>query len=467
MPERVLIVEDEETLRENLERYLGREGYEVRAARSAEEVLDPEFPSNADVALVDIHLPGIDGLSLASELARRGVLVVVMTAYGSIDSAVEALDTGVHGYVVKPLRLREVAARVARMCEHRRVIKENARLRRLLAEPRGSSGIIGHSRALEKALALVRQIAPSSSTVLIQGESGSGKELLARALHDWSARRDGPFIAVNTTAIPDSLAESQLFGHERGAFTGADVPREGLFRAAHGGTLFLDEIGDLPLQQQAKLLRALETKEVVPVGGSRAIRVDCRIVAATNSELSELVREKRFRSDLYYRLSAIRVDVPPLRKRSEDIPALAHHFLETHAAEHRRPVVGIEADAMLRLLGYSWPGNVRELSNVIERAVVVCAGGFVGLADLPPELAGAASVTHGEYHGTMDAYERPLLGATLERAGGDRREAARLLGMPLATLYRRIDKLGLKDSGASRASGDHAVPRDRDAVTRE
>jgi two-component system, NtrC family, response regulator AtoC len=447
MPERVLIVEDEETLRENLARYLGREGYSVRSAGSAEEVLESAIADEADVALVDIHLPKLDGLSLASELAKRDVLVVVMTAYGSIDSAVEALDTGVHGYVVKPLRLREIGARVARMCEHRRVLKENARLRRLLAEPRASSGIIGKSRALEKALALVRQVAPSSSSVLIEGESGSGKELLARALHDGSPRRDGPFVAVNTSAIPDSLAEAELFGHERGAFTGADSPREGLFRSAQGGTLFLDEIGDLPLGQQAKLLRALETKEVVPVGSSRPIRIDCRVVTATNADLDALVREKRFRSDLYYRLSAIRVEVPPLRARSEDIPALAHHFLEVHAKEHNRPVTGIDADAMLRLLGYTWPGNVRQLSNVIERAVVVCANSSLGLADLPAELAGAASVTQGSYHGSMDGFERALLGATLERAGGDRREAARLLGLPLATLYRRIDKLGLKEAG--------------------
>jgi DNA-binding NtrC family response regulator len=460
MPERILIVEDEETLRENLGRYLSREGYVVRSACSAEEALEQGLADDADVALVDIHLPGMDGLSLASELARRDVLVVVMTAYGSIDSAVEALDTGVHGYVVKPLRLREVGARVGRMCEHRRVIKENARLRRLLADPRDRAGIIGHSRALENALSLVRQIAPSSSTVLVHGESGTGKELLARAIHDWSPRRDGQFVAVNTTAIPDALAEAQLFGHERGAFTGADAPREGLFRAADGGTLFLDEIGELPLPQQAKLLRAIETKEVVPVGASRAIRVDCRIVAATNADLSLLVREKRFRSDLYYRLSAIRVEVPPLRARSEDIPGLAHHFLEKHAIEHRRPVTGIEAETMLRLLGYSWPGNVRELSNVIERAVVVCAKSSVGLADLPPELAGAASATQGSYHGSMDDFERALLCATLERAGGDRREAARLLGLPLATLYRRIDKLGLKEIAAVKepASPRRALP---------
>jgi two-component system, NtrC family, response regulator AtoC len=461
MPERILIVEDEDTLRENLGRYLSREGYLVSAARSAEEVLEQGMANGADVALVDIHLPGMDGLSLASELARRDVLVVVMTAYGSIDSAIGALDTGVHGYVVKPLRLREVGARVARMCDHRRMIAENARLRRLLADPRESSGIIGRSRALEQALSLVRQIAPSSSTVLVQGESGSGKELLARAIHDWSPRRRGAFIPVNTTAIPDSLAESQLFGHERGAFTGADAAREGLFRAADGGTLFLDEIGELPLAQQAKLLRAIETKEVVPVGASRAIRVDCRIVAATNADLSALVREKRFRSDLYYRLSAIRVEVPPLRARSEDIPALAHHFLETHAAEHRRPVAGIDADAMLRLLSYTWPGNVRELSNVIERAVVVCAGSSLGLADLPTELAGAASATQGSYHGSMDDFERALLSATLERASGDRREAARLLDLPLATLYRRIDKLGLKQSAAARETGNRGPLADR------
>lgn len=445
MSERILIVEDEDTLRDNLRRYLSREGYDVWAMGSAEEVLAAGAALEADVALVDIRLPGADGLTLAMELAQRDVLVIVMTAYGSIDSAVEALHAGIHGYVVKPLRLREVAARVARMCEHRRVIKENARLRRMIAEPGGGSGIIGQSRAMTNALALAQQIAPSSSTVLVQGESGSGKELLARAIHDGSPRSGGPFVAVNMTAIPEALTESQLFGHERGAFTGADSPRAGLFRAAEGGTLFLDEIGDLPLSQQAKLLRAIESKEVVPVGSSRPVRVDCRIVAATNADLQTLVRDKLFRSDLYYRLSAIRIEVPPLRERSEDVPALAHHFVALHAGTHQRPVMGIDADAMTRLLTYLWPGNVRELSNVIERAVVVCATQSIGLTDLPPELVGASTASQGSYRGSMDDFERALLSATLERVSGDRREAARLLRVPLATLYRRLDKLGLKE----------------------
>ncbi|MHB8878105.1 MAG: sigma-54 interaction domain-containing protein, partial [Myxococcaceae bacterium] len=257
---------------------------------------------------------------------------------------------------------------------------------------------------------------------------------------------DSPFIAVNMTAIAESLVESQLFGHEKGAFTGAESAREGLFRAASGGTLFLDEIGDLSLPHQAKLLRALEAKEIIPVGGSRPLKIDCRIIAATNADLATAVQEKRFRSDLYYRLAAIKLKVPPLRERPEDIPPLAEHFLARHCLEHHRVISGFESGALRRLLAYPWPGNVRELSNAIERATVVCAGSVLTTADLPPEVAGVeAPEAGGGYHESLDSFERTLLRSTLERAGGDRKEAARVLGLSLATLYRRIEKLGLKE----------------------
>jgi DNA-binding NtrC family response regulator len=291
----------------------------------------------------------------------------------------------------------------------------------------------------------VRQIALSQSTVLIEGESGSGKEIVARTLHEASTRRDGPFLAVNVNAIPESLIESHLFGHERGAFSGADSARDGLFRAASKGTLFLDEIGDLPAAHQVKLLRAIETKEVFPVGSERPIRADARIITATNRDLAALVKEGKFRSDLYYRLSALHVKVPPLRERLDDIPVLAQHFLDKHAKEHRRPVIGFDNAALQRLVSYAWPGNIRELSNIVERAIVVCAGSVITVADLPPDIAGRA--THpegGGYEQTMASFERALIAATLERVSGDRREAARALGLSLATLYRRIEKLGLK-----------------------
>jgi DNA-binding NtrC family response regulator len=449
MAERVLVVEDEQRLRENLVRYLARQGHEVEGYGSAEDLL-AAGPLEFDVALIDIRLPGKDGLTLAQEihLTSPDTLVLVMTAYDSVQSAVDALRAGVQDYLVKPVRLEEVARKIEMLCEHRRLLRENAALRAKLArldETRAASWPVVRSPAMAALMEFVKQVASSHSTVLIEGESGSGKEVVARVLHDASPRRDGPFLAVNVNAIPESLIESHLFGHERGSFTGAEGARQGLFRAASGGTLFLDEIGDLPLPNQAKLLRVIESKEILPVGSDRPVRVDVRIVAATNRDLKSFVEEKRFRSDLYYRLSAIRIKVPPLRERPEDVSALAQFFLERHAREHGRPVVGFDTASMRRLLAYPWPGNVRELSNVVERATVVCSGKLVTVADLPPEVAGRAGSEGSAYHEAMSDFERALIASTLERVDGDRREAARILGISLATLYRRLEKLGLKE----------------------
>jgi DNA-binding NtrC family response regulator len=443
MAERVLVVEDEQRLRENLVRYLEREGHEVFGFGSAEELEAAQAPPDFDVALVDIRLPGKDGLSLVADLQLTSpdTLIVVMTAYDSVKSAVDALRGGVQDYLVKPVRLEEVARKIRILCEHRRLLRENARLRTRLAECNPQMGPVLRSRPMAALMDFVRQIATAQSTVLIEGESGSGKEVVARALHDASPRQEGPFLAVNVTAIPEPLVESYLFGHEKGAFTGAEGFRQGLFRAAAGGTLFLDEIGELPIAQQPKLLRVIEAKEILPVGSDRPVRVDVRIVAATNRDLKAVVDEKRFRSDLYYRLSALKVRVPPLRERLEDIPALAQYFLERHAKEHARPVVGFDTATLRRLLSYPWPGNVRELSNVVERATVVCAGRVITLGDLPPEVAGQAGREGYAYQEAMADFERALIASTLERTGGDRREAARVLGISLATLYRRLEKL--------------------------
>ena len=446
MPERILLVDDEVALRRNLARYLEQAGHAVVSFGSAEEALAGLGGEEFGVALLDLRLPGKDGLSLATELTARfpDLLVLVMTAYGSVESVIEALRSGVHDYVVKPLLLKDVAVRIERMCEQRNLVRENARLRRRLAEEAPGAGPVHRSRVMAELFSFVRTVAASPSTVLIEGESGAGKEVVARALHEASARRDGPFVAVNLAAIPDTLLESHLFGHEKGAFTGADSARGGFFRAATGGTLFLDEIGEMSLGSQAKVLRAIEAKEVTPVGSDRPVRADARLVAATNADLAALVQEKRFRSDLYYRLSTIRVKVPPLRERPEDIPALAQHLLARHAREHQRPASGIDGAAMRRLLTYSWPGNVRELSNVIERALVICPGASVGVVDLPPEVVGEAAAAGHGYEEAMIDFERALLRSTLERTSGDRREAAQVLGLSLATLYRRVEKLGLK-----------------------
>jgi len=464
---RVLVVEDEETLRRNLVRYLESQGYTVRGFESAEDALKAAEQEDFDVAVIDLRLPGRDGLSLASDLALRtpDTMILLMTAYGSVESVIDALHAGVHDYMIKPVLLKDVAHKVEVLMEHRRLARENARLRQRVAELGDAPEF--RSRSMTEVFTLVRQVAPSNTTVLIEGESGSGKEVVARAIHEGSSRAKGPFLAVNMAAIPPTLVESHLFGHERGAYTGAEAAREGMFRTAGKGTIFLDEIGDMPLGDQSKLLRALESKEILPVGSDRAQKIECRIIAATNADLLELVSAKRFRSDLYYRLAAIRIRVPPLRSRVDDIPQLANIFLERHAKEHGRAVTGIDGAAMRRLLRYTWPGNVRELSNVIERATVVCTGTMIGIADLPPELLGGDTsiIVDGDmspegYQDAMAGFERTLIAATLEKTGGDRREAARLLGLSLATLYRRIEKLGLKGTrGEEPSSHPHSQPQ--------
>ncbi|MFO0758298.1 MAG: sigma-54 dependent transcriptional regulator [Byssovorax sp.] len=427
MPERILVVEDEETLRRNLVRYLEQQGHRVDGFGAAEPALEAAAGAEYAVALVDLRLPGKDGITLAAELAERSpeTAVLLMTAYGSVESAVEALRAGVQDYLLKPILLRDAGRKVAQACEHRRLLRENAKLRRQLAERCAPPSVVARSRAMADIVAFARQIATTNRTVLIEGESGSGKEVIAHLIHDASSRREGPFVPVSMTAIAESLLESCLFGHERGAFPGADARREGLFRAASSGTLFLDDIGELPLSQQAKLLRAIETKEVLPVGSDRPVRADVRIVVASKLDLAALVAEKRFREDLYFRLSALKIEVPPLRKHPEDIPPLAELFLLKHTKEHTRPITGFDGAAMRRLLAYAWPGNVRELSNVIERATIACGGSTISVADLPAEIAGAAAGEEGGHQEAMATFERALIRSTLERAGRSPRGRAR------------------------------------------
>lgn len=446
MTEQILIVEDEETLRRNLARFLERDGHEVDAVSSAEEALELVAHREYSAALVDVRLPGRDGISLASELAARwpDMAIVLTTAYASVDSVIDALHAGVEDYLVKPVLMKDVARKLARACERRRLLRDNARLRQHLAAIERPT-VVAESAVLRDLVARVRQMAASLRPVLFHGESGSGKEVFARLLHGSSPRAGGPFVAVSTATIPEGAIESCLFGHEAGVF-GADVRREGLFRAASGGTLFLDDIGDMPLAHQAKLLRALDAREVLPVGADRPVAVDARIVAATTLDLGALAREGRFRQDLYFRVEGLRVDVPPLRAHPDDIAPLARHFLGRVAREQGRATFGIDAGAEQTLLSYSWPGNARELANVIERVALACPSGSITAADLAPEIGGRHGEPQAGYQQAMEAFERSLLRSTLDRAGGDRRAAALALGVPLATLYRRIEKLGVKAS---------------------
>lgn len=454
MFERVLIVEDEDTLRRNLARFLARDQYEVDAFGSAEEALEAGHKTYS-VALLDVRLPGKDGITLASDLLARWpeTAVFLMTAYASVESVVDALHAGAQDYLLKPLLMKEVARKVARACEHGRLARESSLLRKRLAAMEKPE-VVAESAVLRDLVGQVQRLAQSSRPVLVQGESGSGKEVLARLLHEASPRASGPFVAVGMTMIAEPMIESCLFGHERGVL-GAGAGREGLFRAAAGGTLFLDDVGEMPLAHQAKLLRAIEAREVLPVGADRPVPADARIVAASSLDLAQLVREERFRPDLFFRLSALRVDVPPLRAHPDDILPLAALFLSRHAREHDRGSVRIEAAAEQRLLCYAWPGNVRELANAMERAALACSEGTITLADLPAEVAGTRPAHGGGYQQSMEMFERSLLRAALDRAGGDRREAAQALGMSLATLYRRVERLGLK---RGHADGDGDPP---------
>ncbi len=448
MTERILVAEDEATLRTNIQRFLSKQGHEVIAVESGTEALTVLDERDVDLVLTDLRLPGADGLAVLDHArnARPEAVVLIMTAYASLATAVEALRRGAHDYLLKPLSLAALGTKIQHIAEYRALGRENQRLRRMLRDEGDPASLIRlESRGMQELAEIVAKVAPSSSNVLIHGESGTGKELVARAIHDLSERRDQPFVPVNVSAIPENLVESYLFGHERGAFTGADRRREGLFRTASGGTLFLDEIGELPLPVQAKLLRAVETKEILPVGSDRGAKVDARIVSASHRDLGRLAREGLFREDLLYRLSVVKLVVPPLRERVEDIPTLVARFVVKQAREQKKRVFSVEPEAMKQLMRYSWPGNVRELSNVIERAVLLCERESIELSDLPIEIRGESRTTDDcNLERAMSAFERKHIASVLATCEGNRETAARLLGVSPATLYRRLEKLDLK-----------------------
>jgi len=471
--ERILVVEDESTLCHNIERVLVRAGHTVSAVETGAAAL-AEIDAHAfDLVLTDLRLPDIDGIAILDRVKRASpdTVVLIMTAFASVDSAVGALRRGAHDYMLKPLSLADLAKKVALFSEYRRLGRENARLRTLVHGEDEPIALLRHGgTAINDLCDMIEKVAPSSSNALILGESGTGKELVARALHDLSPRRDGPFVSINVIAIPDHLAESYLFGHERGAFTGADKRREGLFRAASGGTLFLDEIGELAPAVQAKLLRALETKEVLPVGADRGVHVDVRIVAATNRDLAAMTTGGSFRQDLFYRLCVVELRLPPLRDRADDIPGLALHLVSRHARDQRKRVTEIAADALAILRNERWRGNVRELSNVMERAVILCSDETITPMDLPSELGTAAAAgpasapPSGDTTGVDDdpnleravvAFQRRHIARVLGRTQGNREAAASMLGLSPATLYRYLTRLGLKGSRGEGATDEN------------
>ncbi len=444
MSDRVLLVEDEPILRANLCEMLQRAGYEVAGVPDGETALQLALEQDLAVVVSDIRLPGMDGVELLKRLMaeRPETVVLLTTAYASVETAVEALRYGAFDYLLKPVPFEDLLRKIQHLVAYRALQAEVARLRRDLHSRLGFEGIVGDSPRMRAVFDLVERVAPTRTTVLIMGESGTGKELVARAIHARSQLAEKEFLAINMAALPSEVVEGQLFGHEKGAFTGADRQREGLLRSVRGGTVFLDEIGDLPLAAQAKLLRAIEAHEVLPVGADHPVHVDFRLIAATNQKLEDRVREGRFRQDLYFRLNVFRVDMPPLRERREDIPALVSHFAFRHARDLGRRPPGVSNEAMKLLMEYEWPGNVRELSNLIERAAILASDEVIGPGQLPIELHGSASAPL-ELRDALQVFEKEHLAYVLRLSEGVRGKAATLLGIDAATLYRKLQKYGL------------------------
>ncbi len=454
----ILVVDDEPGIREMLRAALAADGHRVDTAGSGEEALSVVGEQGYDLLLTDLAMPGIDGVELLRRVRRVApdLPSIVITAYGSKETAIEAMRHGAVNYLEKPFNIEEMRLHVRRALRHRELRDENRRLWARLAAERE---ILGHSQAIARVREMVARIAPTDSTVLVAGESGTGKEVIARAIHAASPRRDAPFVGINCAAIPSELLESELFGHVRGAFTGADRARQGLLEAARGGTLFLDEIGDMPPGMQAKLLRVLQERKVRRVGGNEEIPVDVRVIAATHRDLPGLVREGRFREDLYYRIHVIRIDVPPLRARPEDLPEFVRHFLRRHAERMGRRVERIDPAFLEALARHDWPGNVRELENVVERAVALAPGDALVPETLPPEiLAGsgrAPEVPPGgfdlERH--LEAERRRYMEAALRACGGVQTRAAERLGMSFRSFRYFAKKYGLTAGSPAPARG--------------
>jgi len=450
----ILVVDDDRAMREMLVSLFGDHGCEVEEAESTEEALERAAETDFDAILSDIKMPGRSGIELVGELRslRPETPVVLMTGFGSLDSAVEALRAGAYDYITKPFEPETVLLALERTLERRSLVQENRRLRRAVDRTSQLGDLIGQSPAMREIFSLVRRIAHNRSSVLITGESGTGKEVVARTIHFHGNRADKPFIPINCTAIPEGLLESELFGHVRGAFTGAHASKRGLFEEAQGGTLFLDEIGDMGPSLQSKLLRVLQDREVRPVGSQRATPVDVRIIAATNKDLRREMEEGRFREDLFYRLNVIPIHIPPLRERPEDVPALVQSFLERHGEGRLRT---ISAAALQRLVACPWKGNARELENVLERALALSDADELGPEDLPVEIGGGGGAA-ATGAGVRQAAQRRLslrevedlyIDEILDLTGGNKVQAARILGIDRKTLYRRAERRAAEEEG--------------------
>ena len=452
--ERILVVDDEANARGALRTILSEEGYEITEAADGEQALALIHEVSPALVLADVRMPKMDGITLLERARAESpdALFLMMTAFGSIEAAVRAMKAGAENYLVKPLDVDSVLVYVGKALEKRRLQREAQGLRERVRERFRLEGMVGESAELQSVYHLIRQVAPTRATVLVLGESGTGKELIAQALHESSERRDKPFIKVSCAALSESLLESELFGHEKGSFTGAALRREGRFELADGGTLFLDEIGEITPATQVKLLRALQQREFERVGGTQTIKVDVRVVAATNRDLGAEVKAGRFREDLFYRLNVVAVTLPPLRRRKGDIPALVSHFIERSAKAYGKPVRGVAPGFINALLAHDWPGNVRELENAIERAVVLTKGNDLTSDDLPPSLSGPRSTSLREGGGlipgaTLHAIEREAILRTLEISGGSTAKAAEVLQISPRKIQYRLKEYAAENAG--------------------
>jgi DNA-binding NtrC family response regulator len=449
----ILIVEDEAKMRRLLELNLGEDGFTTFSAGDAETGLNLLRENSMDLVLTDLKLPGMNGLEFLQAIKHQNsaLPVVVMTAFGSVETAVEAMKAGASDYVLKPFSLAEMRMVIHKELDVHNLREENRSLREALGKRYAHPNIVAQSPKMQEVLATVERVAPTNSTVLLGGETGVGKDLIARAIHQKSRRASGPFIKINSTAIPENLLESELFGYEKGAFTGAAASKPGKFELADKGTLFLDEIGDVPPAIQVKLLRVLQEREFERLGGTRTVKVDVRLVAATNRDLRAALEEGSFREDLYYRLNVVPIDIAPLRERKEDIPSLVHLFISRFSAESAKPVTGITPEAMQILVNYHWPGNVRELQNILERACALAKGTILEASDIHLDLRparGVESANHFLPGGmTLEQWEDEMIREALKRANGNKSQAARLLGLSRNALRYRLSKIGIADEG--------------------
>jgi two-component system response regulator PilR (NtrC family) len=446
----VLVVDDEQIIRESLSFILQKEGYEVEEAPNGQVAYKKISENPPDIVITDIEMPGMKGLDLLEKVSQVSpqTFVIIITAYGSIETAIQALRKGAYDYILKPLDFDELVLRLRRLSEFKRLVLENQMLHQEINREYDFHNIIGQSAVMKKVFKTIERVSQSEGTVLITGKSGTGKELVARALHHNSARKANRFVPVNCGAIPDNLFESELFGHKKGAFTDAVSDKDGLFKIANGGTLFLDEVSETPLHLQVKLLRAIEQKEITPVGGTTPLKSDVRIIAATNQNLAERVEQGKFRDDLYYRLNVIEIDLPSLSERREDVPLLVQHFIEKFRSEMGKPIQGVDNKVMHILMNRTWKGEVRELQNVIERAMIFCDGEYITLKELPESIRAEVGeeVVPEEGTGLKEAvrrFEKNHILELLTKFDFDKEKTAAALDISVSTLYRKMTELGV------------------------